>query len=725
MSTAFTLTVDGAPDLVVRSFRIIERAHFESRAEVEVHLAVGEESNIVPADLLGAKATLEIAAADTLRDDPRRFHGVVDEVDVSVGKATFVVVPRLSPLGEGRDHKIFLDQDSVAIAKSVLEAAGLDLDVRVKTTPPVRRQCVQVFESPLEFVLRILAEDGVSLWVEHDADKDVIVFGDDPSGCHDLPGGKELPFRAGSELSAEQGISSLRLRAKLTHDGSAVGDYNPEKPALDQNVEVGGTKYARYTFPGHYPDPDAGKTRAQILLEEAQSERLAVVATTNCRHVAVGFVFQVADAPRAELAGPFRILEVRHEGHDHVGSESGHRYSAELVAVPQPVVVRPKRRRPASFGGLSTMTVTGASGDEIHTDDQARIKAHFRWDRERPFDDTASTWIRPLQPALSGGFLLPRTGWEVLVGFRSEPAADGDTPYELGRMINGQAPPAEALPGQKVRSNWGTLSTPGGGKQNQLRFDDAAGNEGMLLNASKDFNERTENDKVTAVTANETNTVSGNHLNTVAIQQGTAVDGAQSYSIGGNRDLTTVGVLGISAASETVSVGANRNFKVGGDYETKAASIARIVGVAENVLAIQETNRHVTGASSIAVGATWAEIGGLTASQGVLGASTLTVAGPLSVRASNISINATTLTEKYAGAYAGTANGKFTAKSAAVNLKASAVKVKGADVFFKATGKIVVKAGGVTITITPGSIKVKGKIKGDSTSVVSTKEEVR
>jgi type VI secretion system secreted protein VgrG len=60
-----------------------------------------------------------------------------------------------------------------------------------------------------------------------------------------------------------------------------------------------------------------------------------------------------------------------------------------------------------------------------------------------------------------------------------------------------------------------------------------------------------------------------------------------------------------------------------------------------------------------------------------------------------------------------------------IKLKAGgAFRVKGADVFFKATSKIVVKAGGVTITITPASIKVKGKLKGDATSVVTTKEEV-
>lgn len=70
------------------------------------------------------------------------------------------------------------------------------------------------------------------------------------------------------------------------------------------------------------------------------------------------------------------------------------------------------------------------------------------------------------------------------------------------------------------------------------------------------------------------------------------------------------------------------------------------------------------------------------------------------MRAPKVSINATVLSEAYAGVYKGHAGGKLTVKSASVKLQAGAVfKVKGADVFFKAKSKIVVKAGGVTITI--------------------------
>ena len=726
MKAAFQLTIEGAPELAVKSFEAFERSHVDGWVRVLASVAPGVEAALDPEVLLGQKATLEISAKDERRADPRRFHGIVDAVEISSQGATFTLVPRLMPLADGSDHRVFLEKDSVSIAEALLNEAGLTLDVRVAARPGARLQCVQAFESTLAFVRRILAEDGVSIWIEHNESEDVVVLGDDVSACADLPGGAALRVEQGGGLTGEEAVTDVQLTHRLTHDGVVVSDFDPDHPAVDQVVSVGESRFSLFVYPGRHRTPREGQARAQLILEDARAEGIRLHARTSSRHVAVGFIVELTGAPRDDQNGRFRILEVRHRGNDGSAAKAGDpRYEADFIAAPVARSIRPRRELPQGLGGLQTMTVTGPSGGEIHTDAQGRIKARFRWDRLSSEDDKASTWVRPMQPALSGGFFLPRVGWEVLVGFMSEPVPMGDTPLELGRLDNGQAPPAESLPGQKVRSNWGTLSTPGGGKQNQLRFDDAAGSEGMHTNASKNFNERTENDKVVTVTADETNIVGGNHVNTVTLQQIVGVDGAQTYSIGGNRDLTTVGVLGISAASETVTVGGTRKFTVGGDYVSKAASLSRIVGAAEDVVAIQETNRHVTGASSIAVGSTWAEIGGVSASVGVMGASTLTVSGPLSVSASNVSINASTLTENYAGLYRGHAGAKLTIKAPTIKLKAGgACKVKGADVFFKATSKIVVKAGGVTITILPGSIKVKGALKGDSTSVVTTKEEV-
>lgn len=725
MQAAFRLIIEGAPALAVHSFEIAERSHVEAHATIVSRVVPAQAQRPTFDEVLGKRATLEITSTDDSRGEPRRFHGIVDAIEMSAQGMAFTLVPRLIPLGDGVDHRVFLEKDSVSIAQELLGEVGLTLDIRVTTYPSPRVQCVQAFESVLAFVRRILSEDGITLWIEHHESEDVVVLGDGVCACSDMPGGA-LQYRHGGGLVGNTAVTDVEVIHALTHDGAAVADYDPDHPAVDQNVAVGGSRYSHFAYPGHHRSPKEGENRARILWEQTRSEGIRLRGRTSCRHVAVGFIVEIADAPRDDQNGRFRVVEVKQRGSDFgAPGKDDLRYEAEFVAVPVDQPMRPRCERPMGLGGLQTMTVTGPADGEIHTDAQGRIKAKFRWDRVSAEDDTASAWLRSLQPPLSGGFFLPRTGWEVLVGFMSLPASTGDTPIELGRLVNGEAPPAETLPGQKVRSNWGTLTTPGGGKMNQLRFDDAAGAEGMHVEAAKDFNERTENDKVVRVTADETNIVGQNHINTVKLQQITTVKGAQTYSVGKNRELTTVGILGISAADETVMVGGIRKIEVGGDYATQAGSVARIIGAAENVLAIEETNRHVTGASTIAVGGTWAEVGGVSSSIGVLGANRLTVAGPMSVRAADVSINATILTEKYAGVYRGHAGSKFTLDAPQISIKAGATfKAKGANVYFKAKSKIELKAGGIKITMTPGSIKVKGKLDGAAATVVTTKEQV-
>ncbi len=167
----------------------------------------------------------------------------------------------------------------------------------------------------------------------------------------------------------------------------------------------------------------------------------------------------------------------------------------------------------------------------------------------------------------------------------------------------------------------------------------------MNVNASRDYNERTENDKGTSVSGNDVHTVGANHTNIVGIAHTVTVKGAQTYTVGGGREVTTVGNLSIGTATESVSVGGlailpgRRRLRDDGGHSRALRRRA------QGQLAIQEVNRHVSGVSTVLVGGTSNEIGGLTSSVSVLGASTLTVGGPLSVKAKDYSLNANLLSE--------------------------------------------------------------------------------
>jgi type VI secretion system secreted protein VgrG len=296
-------------------------------------------------------------------------------------------------------------------------------------------------------------------------------------------------------------------------------------------------------------------------------------------------------------------------------------------------------------------------------------------------------------------------------------------PYEIGRLYNGQAPPPEGLPGQKVRTAFGTLTTPGGGSANLVRTDDAAGNEGLLINASRDYNERTENDKGITVKIDDIHSVGSNRTHIVGILSGVTVTSSQTYDVGASRDVTTTGNLTIKAASEKVAVGGLRIFQVGGDYETTAGSVKRAVVGAKAEVAIQEVNRHVTGVSTVLVGGGWTEVGGLSAATSVLGASTLKVAGPMSVDAKDYSLKASSLKEEYASRKirAGGKRNESIGGPAKYSID-GALTMKGSNVFFKASSKLTIKAGGVTITITPSAVKIKGAFDSSEASIVTGDE---
>jgi type VI secretion system secreted protein VgrG len=298
LKPAFELRIEGAPTLWVAGFEAFERYQEGGRIHVNVRTASGRDSDLNAEALIGQKTTLELESADAKRGAARRFHGLVDSVETSRRGASIVVVPRLMLLADGADHRVFLEKGSVAIAESILRAHGLALETRVASPPKARAQCIQAFESDLDFVHRILAEDGISLWVEHTDVEDVVVLGQESSACLDLPGGARLRVADAAGLLGGEAVTDLDWVHQVTHDGVAVADYNPDEPTVDQSASVGGEMLQRFVYPAKHRTPTEGKARAQLYLERAQTEGVVLRARTTCRHVAVGFVVDLYDAPR-------------------------------------------------------------------------------------------------------------------------------------------------------------------------------------------------------------------------------------------------------------------------------------------------------------------------------------------------------------------------------------------------------------------------------------------
>jgi type VI secretion system secreted protein VgrG len=289
----------------------------------------------------------------------------------------------------------------------------------------------------------------------------------------------------------------------------------------------------------------------------------------------------------------------------------------------------------------------------------------------------------------------------------------------LGRLYNAESPPPNALPKDKVVSAFGTLTTPGGGSGNLVAMNDAAGAESMTFVASSDFNERTENDKVTSVTANEKASVGGNRKLIVGQVHKLGVAGAQTHAVGGSREVNVNANMSISAGSETIAIGGLRKFKVGGDSSTGCSSLFRVVGAAKVETAIEHQTRAVSGASAILVAGSWNAVGAAHASVSVGGASVEVVGGPKKVVTGKYFLGVKgALKQNFASrsVTAGASHDEGFNGAASYDISGSA-SFKGADVIIAADSKLTVKASGITIEITPGAVTIDGKFDGTVASV--------
>jgi type VI secretion system secreted protein VgrG len=241
-------------------------------------------------------------------------------------------------------------------------------------------------------------------------------------------------------------------------------------------------------------------------------------------------------------------------------------------------------------------------------------------------------------------------------------------------------------------------------------MDDTAGQEDMLLNASSNYNERTEADKTVGVTATDTHSIGANRTQIVGKVCAVQVDAAQTTTVGGSRTANVGGAMVFGLGSESVTVGGARLFEVGGDYSTDSAgALARVVGAAKIEVAIAGHNRHVNGGAAVLVGGSWNEVGGMSSAVGVAGAHARVIGGPMNVRAPKYTLKATALEESFSShtvSARGFVQDKF--KGAGSLSVSGSASFKGSKVIVKAKSSLTIEAGGMTIRLTPSSIDVKG-----------------
>ncbi|MBK7825153.1 type VI secretion system tip protein TssI/VgrG [Nannocystis sp.] len=586
--------------------RVALREALSELYELRIEL-VSDDPELDPEALLGADACLTLA-----RDDhpARDLLGLILRVEQLSRRGDrqrlrLTVGPALALLGHQVDTRAFQHQNVPQIVEAVLEdsLAALGRSLRQDLDPaayPAREYCVQYRESHLDFVRRLLHDEGIGFRFAHLGETETLVLFDDNARCPAREPVRFLP--RDTTVAADESVDQLGRSRHLTVTGVTQRDWVPLAAAWAPFTH---TRCARddrnrerilYTHDDHRSDADDAGTRARRSLEQHTLTRDHCTGSGDLVDFSPGLRFALHGHPEPARDRSYLLLRVEHHGEvvdaERLGSDpTAPRYHNRFTCVPEEVPFRPPPdphlQRPRVHGP-HTAIVIGPEGEEIHTDEHGRIQLRFHWDRDSPPDDRASCWVRVAQTWAGAGWgalFLPRVGMEVLVHFID---GDPDRPLVVGCVYNSLNTPPVALPDDKTCSVLASESSPGGGLANQIHLEDGRGRESLTLRTRRDLHTIAGHDHSVRVAHDLTAQIGQNHTTFVGANQITAVTANADLTVSDGDLRTTVlagtHTLDIHGDQHTVVRAGNHHVDVEcGGHHTHAQQMLELVSHAANI----------------------------------------------------------------------------------------------------------------------------------------------
>ncbi|HEY2731003.1 MAG TPA: type VI secretion system tip protein TssI/VgrG [Polyangia bacterium] len=504
------------------------------------------DPNVDLTALLGTSMTVHVV----LGDGERTFNGIVTRAqflgaDAQYTRYHVTLQPWLWLLSYTTNCRIFQGKSVPDIIKEVFRDAGFSDFKEVLGHYDKREFCVQYNESDFDFVNRLMEDEGIYYFFEHEGDKHTLVMTDSYAGHAKTKGFETIIYRPPHEHHGmeREHLSRWSLTKQIRSGSVAANDFDFMVPQGDLKSRLAVPKDhpnangALYEYPGNYLTKDAGQNFVKVRLEERQVDFEVVDAGGDVRGLGAGALFDFTEYPRDDQNKEYLILTATYQihggdfisGQNNAGEEE---FQVGLTLIDSKIAFRPPHHtHKVRIEGPQTATVVGPDSEEIWTDKYGRVKVRFHWDHAVTKPEEASCYVRVSQAwagAKWGSMHIPRIHQEVIVDFLE---GDPDRPIITGRVYNNDQMPPYDLPDNKTQSGIKSRSTPKGGPTNfnEIRFEDKKGSEELFIQAEK----------------TQTTKVKGS--------QSISVDGDRSVSVGGNLSLTVTGG-GKSAVHSTHSV---------------------------------------------------------------------------------------------------------------------------------------------------------------------------
>jgi type VI secretion system secreted protein VgrG len=604
----------GGDTLVFQSLSISEQLGRLFSLEIA---AASERGDLKADDLLGKGVSVEMKCP---RGGVRYFHGFVSRFSRVPRPGTryfsyhLTAVPWLWFLTRHSDCFIFQNKTLPDILRDLFGRRGFsDFKFQLSGNYTPWEYCVQYRETDFNFVSRMLEQEGVYYYFEHEKGKHTVVFADSPAAHQPFPKYEKLTFRAVTTFHEHDEEHVTAWTAESRHHSGKYQhtDYDFTKPSADLKApESNPGKFAHsdfeiFDYPGEYAQRSDGEQWSRVRMEELRADRETFQGGGDVTGLATGRKFTLSEGPSPADVGDYVIIASSIHLQSNIyetdtAGEMGDSYHCSITAIKAADQFRPARLTPKPLvQGLQTAVVTGPKGEEIYTDKYGRIKVQFHWDREGKHDENTTCFMRVATTWAGqnwGAISLPRIGHEVVVAFLE---GDPDQPLVVGSVYNGKQMPPYDLPANKTQSGVKTRSSLNGtpANFNEIRFEDKKGQEQLYIHAEKNEDIVVENNKTENVGNNEDIKIGNDRTETVGKDQSITIGKDDTLKVAMNQDIT----IGLN---QTEKIGAQRSETIGAtDSLSIGATRTTTIGGADSLSVGGAINTTAGGVITITAGA--------------------------------------------------------------------------------------------------------------------------
>ncbi|WP_150705258.1 type VI secretion system Vgr family protein, partial [Pseudomonas fluorescens] len=457
---------------------------------------LSQDARLELKSLMGQPGSLEVELAT---GGSRYIHGYISRFslqksDRGLAHYSATLSPWTWMLSRRFDSRIFQEQTVEAIIRTVFAHYGAlpDFEFRLEQQLKSHSYITQYRENDLDFVLRLLECEGLFFYFDHTKEGHRLIISDHSRNLVPLAQQPLIRYHSASVTESADSITQWSSQRVLQSGRMAIQTFDYRQPRNPLRIDMRSVNdqgevppYEIYDFLGHYSHrmPQEGEALVRHRLEALEVQGKTFRGSSNCRAMLPGYTFELTqhfDHDGDPLDDrQFLLLSVEHQGHNNYLTDQPADYQNGFTCIRHKIAYRPPIVTPRpTISGPLTAIVVGPEGEEVFTDEMARIQVRFHWQR-RQDPAQATTWLRVAMPSAGAGFghqFLPRIGQEVLVTFLG---GDIDRPLVTSVLYNADHfPPhfsnAMGLPGNRTLSGIQTQEHQGRGF-NELLFDDTPG----------------------------------------------------------------------------------------------------------------------------------------------------------------------------------------------------------------------------------------------------------